>query len=544
MKEGFQTVADFHGNLHVRAGTVLQVSTGVVFRVGGGGSGFLATDVSPAGSEYQPATQPTGAAFVGGSGRNLWVSGLPASSSGMVPGGWMLPAGPGEFTVGDFVLSVTDIDDASLSDGTDVVAVWASGADAPAGNYESTTYGADTYNSGTAFVLAVEAEDGAPGVIPSGLAAPNAGTAPGGIYTTADGGLTFDLDDHPGWMAIVAADGTAEITDGVDIVATRSTGTPGDVAGVYLATAYGELTYHPTTEPDPDPVDPDPDPDPAVTDPLTPDPGSDPTDETDPDVLNPESDPPPDDPAPDPDPDPEPPAWEPTGQPWQMVIELIPVMPRAGYVYLKLTTAAGEIVGVEAPRFGDMPDNTATEFFVPVAVSDGMGGVEQIVSGTLVWDPPLEVPTIQRRVSTEDATATAHTTTPSATPGLTGLILQPNTLYRLTLHGRFSAPAGGSVQPVLRFTDAQIKGHVAATWGPGIFRIFGTIGGPYVNTSRAVQLVYRVGAYTSTPAMAEFYFETDDVPGTAFVGFAQWNGGVSGTATMHAGARVILEKLT
>jgi outer membrane biosynthesis protein TonB len=183
---------------------------------------------------------------------------------------------------------------------------------------------------------------------------------------------------------VIDNDGRAELLYGDDVVAVREEGEPWNPAGDYVATEFGEETYNPTPVPEapPEPEDPDPDPDPTPDpDPI---PESDPTTETDPEVILPGTEAPAPDPDPDPDPDPEPDPGPP-GQPWTAVVRLIPVNPKAGFVYAKIVETSGEMVATEGPFFGALPDNTGTEFYVPIAVSDGLGGMEQKVTGAIQW---------------------------------------------------------------------------------------------------------------------------------------------------------------
>lgn len=412
MSIGFQTHADIFGNLYVQAGVVVQAKTGIVLHVGGGGQLSQPGGFRPDG--LISVSSPAAVTFVGGSGNNLIASGLePAFSGPQPPIGFFTPGQPGIYQSGDFTIEVTGPSDATLSDGTDVVAILTTGGTAPIGDYAATTYGEDTYNGGDPFTITLEGEGGIPNPLPTATYEVPVDLFPEGTFTSTDGVL-WEHSDVVGMEITIDGNGRAELSDGTDVVAVREEGPLTTPDGLYIATAYGEETYNPT----PEPADPDPDPDPdADPDPTTaPDPiaGETPTTEDDPEVILPTDDVPDLDPEPEPDPDPEPDP-EPAGQPWTVSVTMIPVPPRSGHVYVKITETAGTLTAADGPYFGDLPENTATEFFVPVVLSDGLGGLEPLIQGALIWDPepPTTIPH-----QLELTAQTAATDTSAMTRGL------------------------------------------------------------------------------------------------------------------------------
>lgn len=72
--------------------------------------------------------------------------------------------------------------------------------------------------------------------------------------------------------------------------------------------------------------------------------------------------------------------------PWNAIVKRVPQPTREGTVYIKLTETAGVLTAVEGPFLATvMPANTATEYHFPIAISDGVGGIEQLHLGSLVW---------------------------------------------------------------------------------------------------------------------------------------------------------------
>lgn len=345
MMAGFQCFYDAWGNLHVQGGIVMDIKTGAKFYVGGGGASSALSETPS--DDLTMATAALTTSFVGGSGRNIFSAGLaPRYSGAPTPIGWWMAANPGVWRAGIFRLVQPSTGDPYITDGTDTVATWVTGTGtAPAGDYDSTTYGTTTYGEivemvAQPFTLTVTSEGGYPVAIPDATAVVSEGTAQGGTYefasgTYADESATYDHESAAGWSIEVDPDGTARITDGTDVVAIRDNGTEaGDAispAGVYSSTAYGADTYNWVTA---DPEDED-----AVDE----------------------------------------------GVPFTVQVSLVGRKPRAGTVYLKLTEDAGALASVDDPAFGSLPASSAPDYYVALAECDGMGGIEQLHTGMLVW---------------------------------------------------------------------------------------------------------------------------------------------------------------
>lgn len=74
-----------------------------------------------------------------------------------------------------------------------------------------------------------------------------------------------------------------------------------------------------------------------------------------------------------------------SGADFNVVLTLPPLAPRAGYVYLEVEMLGGYLNAVNGPFFGSLPANSGDLYYVPVAQSDGAGGLEQFHLGMLVW---------------------------------------------------------------------------------------------------------------------------------------------------------------
>ena len=65
---------------------------------------------------------------------------------------------------------------------------------------------------------------------------------------------------------------------------------------------------------------------------------------------------------------------------------LNPVSPQSGYIYVELTLSSGALTGVSELIFGaSLPANSSTLEVVPIAYSDGNGGVIQIHEGPIIF---------------------------------------------------------------------------------------------------------------------------------------------------------------
>lgn len=234
---GFQTFYSKQGDVLVADGVVIQPRTGARIAVGGGVD--LTGEAVLLGARSLTAAVSTAATTaVGGSGRNLFSTGLAAVA------GMFSPTRPDTFVLGDFTLLKTGPSAATIKDATDtVVAELTTGGTAPVGSYVGTTYGRDTYNSGAAFTLVLVAEEGAPGAIPDVLVTISAGTAMGGVYTATDAANYVSAADS-NWTLFLAADGSAELRYMGAAVAIRPDGVGHDPEGRFEAVS-GAYFYNP-----------------------------------------------------------------------------------------------------------------------------------------------------------------------------------------------------------------------------------------------------------------------------------------------------------
>ena len=79
-----------------------------------------------------------------------------------------------------------------------------------------------------------------------------------------------------------------------------------------------------------------------------------------------------------------------SGAAWRAYLQVVPVAPRSGFVYVKVSETAGVLTSVSGPFLATaLPANTSTDFYVPVALSDGLGGLLQIHTGLLIWQSQI-----------------------------------------------------------------------------------------------------------------------------------------------------------
>jgi hypothetical protein len=244
----FQAWADDAGNVYCLAGTLLQARTGVSIPVGGGadlGMGDGSPVLGPSnGWALRPFPSVSGAACLGGSGRNLILSGLATDPSRPEPpGGTFIAGEPDAWRSGIFTLTKTGASAATIHDGTDTVAVLSTGGTAPVGSYAGTAYGKTTYSGGADFTLTATAETGTPLAVPGAVSQVSAGTAPAGAWTATDA-AHYELDADTDWTLVVAADGSAEILYLTTAMAARADGPAWSPAGIYAATTAGKTAYN------------------------------------------------------------------------------------------------------------------------------------------------------------------------------------------------------------------------------------------------------------------------------------------------------------
>jgi hypothetical protein len=243
MNPSFQVYATPWGDLYCADGVVMQPATGVLLRTG---AGELQEEVAASPARNGMAGFPTapGLAFLGGSGRNLIVSGLTKDPSGpAVPAGVFRAAEPDTHRLGTFVLAVTGSSAATIHDGTDTVAVLSTGGTAPVGDYAATAYGKTTYHAGADFTLAAAAETGTPLGLPGATSTVSAGTAPAGAWTGTTAAL-WTLAADADWTLVIDPSGSAEIRHSGTAMATRAAGCAWSPEGRFTATSAGRTAYN------------------------------------------------------------------------------------------------------------------------------------------------------------------------------------------------------------------------------------------------------------------------------------------------------------
>jgi hypothetical protein len=251
--EQFQANIDRAGNLWVASGWVYKAATQQLRESGADPNLSLASaayNFMPFSSGI-PVTGPATAAFIGGSGRLLI-----ATPSMLLGNPDAVEAILGFYTPDwlDYwksvanqsaTLEVTSTTDAMIYDGTNTVAQWASGADAPLGVYAATTYGKDTYNDGNAFNITVT-EELTGGRNPAPVEVEfSTGTAQGGRYSpNAAQSWRHTVTD---WTLVMDGDGVAEIKYQGNVVATRiepEYWNWDDPGGQFESTTYGATNFN------------------------------------------------------------------------------------------------------------------------------------------------------------------------------------------------------------------------------------------------------------------------------------------------------------
>lgn len=249
--EQFQCNIDRWGNLWVAGGWVYQLASQNLEESEADPNISLAPGGAMPFRPGMAATGPTTATFIGGSGRLLIAT---PSMTLDNPDAEVAILG---FYTPDWVdywinvantgtsLEVTSVTDSMIHDGTNIVAEWASGDDAPLGVYAATTYGKNTYNDGNAFNITIT-EEITGGRLPGTVEVEfSSGTAQAGVYSpTGQQAFSNALTD---WTITIDTDGVAEIKYLTNVVATRITPasyTYGDPSGDYESTSYGETNYN------------------------------------------------------------------------------------------------------------------------------------------------------------------------------------------------------------------------------------------------------------------------------------------------------------
>jgi hypothetical protein len=237
----FQASIDSLGNLYCSPGYAIDLGAATTAYFG---CGIVDAD-RPALIESRAAPVPALARFLGGSGKNMALTGTLSGTN--APLGYFrqttLASWQSEYG------HTIDFDDGANTadlldtDGTTVIATFsASSTIAPVGSFSSTATGASIYNGGTSFTLTSSYEGTA--AFEDAEVVVSDGTAQDGTYTFSTDRWVSSVD--PNFEIVdVANDGTFRIYDGTDYVADRIAGGPAlDPTGSYVATSYGEGTYN------------------------------------------------------------------------------------------------------------------------------------------------------------------------------------------------------------------------------------------------------------------------------------------------------------
>lgn len=243
----FQTYDDPAGNLYMMPGAMVALhSTTATFT-----TGAAAVEMAPPPDQsYRPAALP-GASFQGGNGRNL----RPDSSfpGALVPGGFFVPVAPNTWVAlgNEEVVLTFDPGDGSaeIADGTGTIATKAAGGTDPGGTYTATDPYGESFNGGSPWSSVLTYEGGAD-FWPARSALVNlpGSTAQGGLFSPT-GWQSWESDDDAAWTLEIDGSGAGELSDGVDIVATRAADAARlyDPTGGWESTTYGAATYGSTS---------------------------------------------------------------------------------------------------------------------------------------------------------------------------------------------------------------------------------------------------------------------------------------------------------
>ncbi|MFD0893991.1 hypothetical protein KBB96_03385 [Luteolibacter ambystomatis] len=232
----FEVIMTRDGDLTVTGGWIIEQRTG---------GRYLVADLSV---QISPTERSS---FIGGSGRNVKVTNAPGTN---VPAGHFRAVAAGTFAghlFPDSSLIFNGDGSVDLRDDTDVIASAPVGTTStttvPVGSFSmpSTSYGADTYNGSVGFTLDAQPEANViPDFRPADLYV-MAGTAPAQSFFPTDRDHYTGITDAT-WEIEVLADGSAEIRDGMDVVASRAADAAmkHEASGLYPSTSYGADTYN------------------------------------------------------------------------------------------------------------------------------------------------------------------------------------------------------------------------------------------------------------------------------------------------------------
>ena len=267
--------------------------------------------------------RPQGSTHIGGSGRNLVAVSLHGCELPMIDG-IFIPGRPSLWHNGIYTL---DAIAGTISDGTGVILTFGGApANLPVGTWTSTPYGDATTHAGRGAWQATTARECAiPAPIPDASLAVATTTIPPGTLVATDV-AHYTHATAPDWTLTVHADGSADYSFQATPMATRPAGNPLDPSGRYFSTPAGAAAYNLT---DLEPVN---------------------------------------------------------GEPFSLFIQRASAPTVAGFAYLKITEWAGVLTAAAGPFFApELPASAGGIYYVPIAQSNGLGGIEQLHTGTLAW---------------------------------------------------------------------------------------------------------------------------------------------------------------
>ena len=238
MSKQYGITYDDCGNVSVNSGWVLSQGMPDI-RVGPANGGRLGKTMLG----DLPAVEAGGETYLGGSGRNLVVSGFPAASdhNGIWRHGYV-----GKWSRAPLMLIQLTGGSTTITDGTDTLAQRASGG--PLGTLASTAYG--EAQLGAAFTVTVAAEWSAPGVIPrADMVSTARGLQP--MDFTATDVAHYTAVQDPRFTIDVAEGGEASMRFSGVVIAIRADGPNDSAEGQYDSTPAG-LEWNPADPQDDD----------------------------------------------------------------------------------------------------------------------------------------------------------------------------------------------------------------------------------------------------------------------------------------------------
>jgi hypothetical protein len=261
MSKQFQITYDYAGDMTVHAGWVSSYQVGPV-RCGPLGKLFPLTE----GGAERTALESDGRYYLGGSGRNLIVSGIPITpipTPAPVPApslesrdhnGLWAHGYPEQWSNGTWQLKYNSTGPNTghfVTDGIGIIASYASGdyADAFGMNIDSTSYGRSLVGVTANFVINFKSEFTYPGTLPTCDLTYGPDTLPLGELTPNPDVAHYVSVTDPRLAIIIDEEGVASMYYDSTVIAIRDGGANDNADGIYYNTAAG-LVWNPVP-PDP-----------------------------------------------------------------------------------------------------------------------------------------------------------------------------------------------------------------------------------------------------------------------------------------------------